>query len=334
MAEPERAESGETAEEPLTGDPSAHAKPCDRPGRVAVVIPCHDEATSIARVVHDFRNALPDAEIVVVDNASTDDTAVDAARAGARVLHESRLGKGFALLTGFAAVAGADHVVMVDGDGTYPAECVCDLLQAATESNADVVIGTRLEVDAADAFRPGHSLGNRLFIALVRLLFGIRTRDLFSGYRVLSRRFLETTPLVATGFDVEAEISVQAQVHGFQVIEIPVAYRAREGDSRSKLRTFHDGFHIAREIMILFRDYRPMAFFGLLSLGLMVASFWSGWAPIDDYLRTGLVHHLPRAVLAAAFFILAALSLSLGVLLSSINRRAVELAALIRKRSR
>ncbi|MDH4017503.1 MAG: hypothetical protein OEV20_09195, partial [Actinomycetota bacterium] len=134
--------------------------------------------------------------------------------------------------------------------------------------------------------------------------------------------------------DVEAEISVQAQVHGFQVIEIPVEYRAREGTSRSKLRTFHDGFHIAREIMILFRDYRPMAFFGTLCLLLMGASFWSGWLPIDDYVRTGLVHHLPRAVLASALFILAALSLSLGVLLSSINRRSVELAALIRKRGR
>ncbi len=318
----------------LEGGVVAAEEPAAQPSRVAIVIPCHDEATSIARVIHDFRAALPDAEIVVVDNASTDDTAQDAARAGARVLHESRLGKGFALLTGFAAVPDADHVVMVDGDDTYPAECVGDLLQAAIESNADVVIGTRLEVDAPRAFPPGHSLGNRLFIALVRLLFGIRTRDLFSGYRVLSRRFLETTPLVATGFDVEAEISVQAQVHGFQVIEIPVAYRARASESRSKLRTFHDGFHIAREIMILFRDYRPMAFFGVLTALLTLASFWSGWAPIDDYVRTGLVHHLPRAVLAAAFFILAALSVALGVLLSSINRRAIELSALIRKRGR
>ena len=302
--------------------------------RVAVVIPCHDEAASIGRVVRDFREALPGAEIVVVDNASSDDTAGQASEAGARVVHESRLGKGFALLTGFAEVPDADHVVMVDGDDTYPAGCVGDLLQAAVESNADVVVGTRLDADDPHAFPPGHWLGNRLFIALVRLLFGIRTRDLFSGYRVLSRRFLMTTPLVATGFDVEAELSVQAQVHGFRVIEIPVAYRARGEDSRSKLRTFRDGFHIAREIMILFRDYRPLAFFGWLAAALTLASLWSGWPPIDDYLRTGLVHHLPRAVLAAALFILAALSVSLGVLLSSINRRAVELAALIRKRGR
>lgn len=303
-------------------------------GRVSVVIPCHDEAASIGRVVRDFRAALPGADIVVVDNDSSDDTAGAARLAGARVVHESRRGKGFALLTGFAEAAEADHYLMVDGDDTYPAHCAGDLLQAARESNADVVVGTRLDADDPDAFPRGHGLGNRLFIALVRLLFGIRTRDLFSGYRVLSRRFLSTTPLVATGFDVEAELSVQAQVHGFRVIEIPVAYRARGADSRSKLRTFHDGFHIARQIMILFRDYRPMSFFGWLAVALMAASVWSGWPAIDDYLRTGLVHHLPRAVLAAALFILAALSVSLGVLLSSINRRSVELAALIRKRGR
>jgi glycosyltransferase involved in cell wall biosynthesis len=323
-----------------SGGATAHAAPLQADsfsaplGRISVVIPCHDEEASIGRVVRDFREALPDADILVVDNDSNDDTAGAATLAGARVVHESRRGKGFALLTGFSEAAEADYYLMVDGDDTYPAHCANDLLQAAVESNADVVIGTRLDADAPDAFPRGHGLGNRLFIALVRLLFGIRTRDLFSGYRVLSRRFLETIPLVSTGFDVEAELTVQAQVHGFRVIEIPVAYRARGEDSSSKLRTYHDGFHIAREIMILFRDYRPMAFFGWFATFLLGAALWSGWLPIDDFVRTGLVHHLPRAVLAAALFILAALSLSLGVLLSSINRRAVELAALIRKRGR
>ena len=328
MAEAER----HLATQSATPSEDTASGPFGTVGSVSVVIPCHDEETSIGRVVRDFREALPEADILVVDNASNDDTAGEAQLAGARVVHESRLGKGFALLTGFAEARSADHYVMVDGDDTYPASCVCDLLQAAAESNADVVVGTRLDADDPKAFPPGHGLGNRLFIALVRLLFGIRTRDLFSGYRVLSRRFLSTTPLVATGFDVEAEISVQAQVHGFRVIEIPVEYRARQANSTSKLRTFQDGFHIAREIMLLFRDYRPMAFFGWFAVAIMGAALWSGWLPIDDYVRTGLVHHLPRAVLAAALFILAALSLSLGVLLSSINRRAIELAALIRKR--
>lgn len=301
--------------------------------RVAVVIPCHNEESTVSKVVAGFRRELPNAEILVVDNASTDDTARLAREAGARVITESRLGKGFALLAGFSEAGDADFYVMVDGDDTYPASAVCGLIDAAGLGSADVVVGTRLDSRDPNAFPPGHSLGNRLFIWLARLLFGIRTRDLFSGYRVLSRRFLLTTPLVATGFDVEAELSVQAQVHGFKVVEIPVEYRARQADSSSKLRTLQDGAHIFRGILILFRDYRPLSFFGWFGLLLIGASLWSGYLPIDDYFRTGFVNHLPRAVLAAALFLLSAMSFSVGVLLSSINRRSAELAALIRKRS-
>ncbi|MAJ61758.1 MAG: hypothetical protein CBC48_18625 [bacterium TMED88] len=303
------------------------------PPRIAVVVPCHDEAESIARVVAAFKSRLPDADLVVVDNASQDETAVEAQRAGARVVGESRLGKGFALLTGFAETRDADWTIMVDGDDTYAAEDVEQLLTTALQTQADMVVGTRLEGAGVDALPPGHSFGNRLFIALARFLFGLRTRDLFSGYRVLSRRFLDMTPLVATGFDVEAELSVQAQVSGFRVAEVPIGYRARPTGSMSKLHTWRDGYRILRGIMILFRDYRPMAFFGALCLMLLGASLWSGFAPIDDFLRTGLVHHVPRAILAAALFILSALSIALGILLSSINRRSIELAALIRKSS-
>ena len=303
------------------------------PPRIAVVVPCHDEAESVARVVAAFKSQLPDADLVVVDNASQDKTAAEARRAGARVVGETRLGKGFALLTGFAATRDADWTIMVDGDDTYAAEDVERLLATAVQQQADMVVGTRLEGAGLDALPTGHGLGNRLFITLARFLFGLRTRDLFSGYRVLSRRFLDMTPLVATGFDVEAELSVQAQVSGFRVAEVPIGYRARPTGSTSKLHTWRDGYRILRGIMILFRDYRPMAFFGALCLALLAASLWSGFAPIDDFLRTGLVHHVPRAVLAAALFILAALSIALGILLSSINRRSVELAALIRKNS-
>lgn len=302
--------------------------------RVSVVIPCHNEATSIGNVVAGFRAVLPDAEIIVVDNASSDNTTRAAMDAGARVIHESRRGKGFALLTGFAAASTADYCVMVDGDDTYPAEDVTAMIRAAIDQGVDVVIGTRLDSHHPGAFRRGHSIGNQFFIWLVRFLFGIRTRDLFSGYRVLSRRFLDITPLVSTGFDVEAELAVQAKMNGFLVLEIPVGYRPRASDSHSKLRTLHDGYYILRSIMVLFRDYRPVAFFGWLGIALALASLWSGMVPVQDYIRTGLVSHLPRAVLAAALFILSALSFSLGVLLSSINRRSVEMAALIRKVAR
>ncbi len=303
--------------------------------RVAVVIPCHNEEATIGRVVSRFREVLPGAEIVVVDNACGDDTVLAATAAGARVVRESRRGKGFAVLTGFAATRDADYYVMVDGDDTYPVREAPKMLAEAA-AGADMVVGTRLASGHSDAFPAGHSVGNRLFIGLVRLLFGIRTRDLFSGYRVFTRRFLETVPISATGFDVEAEISIQARLHGFDVVEHEVAYRPRHPDSESKLRPLHDGSRILRGIILLFRDYRPVAFFGWLAVLLLVASLLSGWAPVSDFVRTGMVDHMPRAVLAAGLAILAALSLSLGVLLSSINRRSAdaEFATSLRKRAR
>jgi glycosyltransferase involved in cell wall biosynthesis len=313
-------------------DQARALSPAPESPRVAVVIPCHDEAASIGEVVRKFRELLPQAEVLVIDNASRDETSAVAREAGARVISESRLGKGFALMAGFDAARDADYYVMVDGDDTYPAEKVGELLQAAQAEGADMVIGTRLATSDPRAFRPGHGLGNRLFIWIVRLLFGIRTTDLFSGYRVLTHRFIRSTPLVATGFDVEAELSVQAQTNGYRVVELPVEYRARQGSSESKLRTVHDGIRILTGIMVLFRDYRPFAFFGWLTVAFVALGLWSGFAPIDDFIRTGLVHHMPRAILAASLFVMAALAIALGVLLSSINRRSAELAALIRKR--
>jgi glycosyltransferase involved in cell wall biosynthesis len=296
--------------------------------RVMVVIPCRNEAASIAKVVADFRAALPRAEILVVDNASTDDTAEIARQAGAMVVSEPRPGKGFALLSGFRAAREADYVVMVDGDDTYPAEDVEKLL-AAAEAGADMVIGTRLADAEEGAFRAGHSFGNKLFNLLVRLLFGVRTEDLFSGYRVLTRRFLSTAPLIARGFEVEAELSLQAAAQNFRTAEVPIRYRARPRESASKLNTYKDGTRIFLAILTFFRDYRPLTFFGVLALFLLILSLAGGSVVIAEFLTTGLVPRLPLAVLSAALFILSALSFTCGVLLSSINRRAAELAALI-----
>jgi glycosyltransferase involved in cell wall biosynthesis len=299
-----------------------------RPLRVAVVVPCHNEAATVGKVVRDFRAALPQATVLVVDNASTDDTAEVARRAGARVVREPRAGKGFALLAGFREARGADYFVMVDGDDTYPAQDVEKLLEAA-QGGADMVVGTRLAGAEQGAFRAGHSLGNQLFNLLVRLLFGVRTRDLFSGYRVLSRRFLETTPLIARGFEVEAELSLQAVVQRYRTAEVPIHYRARPEESPSKLHTYRDGYRILMAILMFFRDYRPLNFFGLLALVLLVLSLACGGVVVAEFLETGQVLRLPLAVLSAALFILSALSLTCGVLLSSINRRSAEIAALI-----
>jgi glycosyltransferase involved in cell wall biosynthesis len=299
-----------------------------RPPRVVVVVPCHNEAATAGKVVRDFRAALPEAQVLVVDNASTDATAETARQAGAHVLHEPRAGKGFALLAGFREAKGADYFVMVDGDDTYPAEDVVNLLEAA-RAGADMVVGTRLAGAEQGAFRVGHSLGNRLFNLLVRMLFGVRTSDLFSGYRVLSRRFLETTPLIARGFEVEAELALQAVVQGYRTVEVPIRYRARPEESPSKLRTYRDGYRILVAILMFFRDYRPLKFFGLLALFLLLLSLAGGGLVIFEYLQTGLVPRLPLAVLSAALFILSALSMTCGVLLSSINRRSAEIAALM-----
>jgi glycosyltransferase involved in cell wall biosynthesis len=301
-------------------------------GSVAVIVPCFNEALTVAKVTRDFLAQPEVVEVLVVDNNSTDGTASLAAAAGARVVHESRPGKGFALVAGLRQVVPADFYVMVDGDDTYPAEQLGELLRRAV-SGADMVIGTRLTTTAAGAFRAGHDFGNRMFILLVRVFFGLRTLDLFSGYRVLSRRFVETVPLLARGFEVELELSLQANSNGYLVDEVPVAYRSRPEGSSSKLRTFLDGWRILKSLMRFFRDYRPMAFFGSLSAFLIALSLGFGSIVISGYVQTGLVNRLPMAVLSAALFLLGGLAFSSGTLLSSINRRAAELRDLIARRT-
>lgn len=299
--------------------------------RVAVVIPCLNEAATVTKVVADFREALPTAQIIVVDNNSTDCTADLARQAGAFVVHESRRGKGYALQRGFQASREAQYVVMVDGDDTYPAQDAIRLL-AALDEGADMSIGTRFVSHDPRAFRVAHGFGNRLFISLVRLLFGVRTQDLFSGYRALTRRFLDISALVAPGFEVETELSMQALAHGFRVTELPVHYRARPEESPSKLSTFRDGYRILIALVAFFRDYRPLTFFGLVGGAFFSLSVIAGWPPVSEYLRTGLVYRLPLAVLAVGLGLLGAVALVGGVVLSSINRRAAELAALITRR--
>lgn len=302
----------------------------DTPPRVAVIVPCHNEELTVGKVVADFRAVLPDALVLVIDNASRDRTAEVARAAGAEVIREPRPGKGFALISGFrhARAAGAEYFVMVDGDDTYPAEDAPRLL-AAAEAGAEMVIGTRLATFDEGAFRAGHSFGNQLFITIVRLLFGVKTKDLFSGYRVITRRFLEATPLIAQGFEVEAELSLQATVQRFPVAEVPVRYRARPKENPSKLNTYRDGYRILMAILTFFRDYKPMTCFGLLGLFFLLLSLAGGSVVIAEFLRTGLVPRLPLAVLSAALFTLSALSFTCGVLLSTINRRSAEIAARI-----
>jgi glycosyltransferase involved in cell wall biosynthesis len=302
------------------------------PGQsVAVVIPCRNEERSIGKVVEDFTRALPDALIVVVDNASTDATALRAAEAGATVLRESRRGKGFAVVRGFRATRNADFVVLVDGDDTYPADAVHDLLDGL-RGGADMTIGTRLNSFDDGAYRTGHTLGNRLFILLVRVLFGVQTRDLFSGYRAFTQRFLSLSPLIAQGFELEAELSMQALAGSFVVTEVPIHYRARGEGSESKLSTLRDGYRILVALLAFFRDYRPLSCFGGLAVLLFLLSALSGSVVIDQYIHTGQVLRIPLAVLSVGLALMGAISFMGGLFLSSVNRRAQELAALVIRR--
>ena len=302
------------------------------PGQsVAVVIPCRNEARSIGKVVEDFRRVLPQARVVVVDNASTDGTALRASEAGATVLHESRPGKGFAVVRGFRATSDAEFVVLVDGDDTYPAEAVHELLEGL-RAGADMTIGTRLISFEDGAYRPGHTLGNRLFILLVRMLFGVQTQDLFSGYRAFTQRFLALSPLIARGFELEAELSMQALAGSFVVTEVPVHYRARREGSVSKLSTMRDGYRILIALLAFFRDYRPLSCFGGLAVVLFLLSALTGGVVVNEYIHTGQVLRIPLAVLSVGLALLGAISFMGGLFLSSVNRRAEELAVLILRR--
>lgn len=298
---------------------------------VAVVIPCHNEERSIGKVVADFRRALPAARIVVVDNASSDATYERAAEAGALVLRESRRGKGFAVVRGFRATRDADFVVIVDGDDTYPADSVHHLLDGL-RAGADMTIGTRLHSYDDGAYRTGHTFGNRLFIWVVRVLFGVQTRDLFSGYRAFTQRFLALSPLIAQGFELEAELSMQALAGAFVVTEVPIHYRARGEGSASKLNTLRDGYRILVALLAFFRDYRPLTCFGALALLLFLLSALTGGLVVGQYLQTGQVLRVPMAILSVGLALLGAISMFGGLFLSSLSRRSQQLAALIIRR--
>ncbi|MBL0889756.1 MAG: glycosyltransferase [Gemmatimonadaceae bacterium] len=296
---------------------------------VGVVIPCHNEADSIASVIRGIRSSLPLSRIVVVDNASTDGTGEVARAAGAEVVVEPRLGKGFALLRGFQELANARLVIMIDGDGTYSSAHAPQLIAAA--QRADLVIATRLDHSTNGAFSFTHSIGNRLFILLVRLLFGLHTADLLSGYRVLSRRLLDTLPLLSTGFEVETEITIHALVSGYPVAEVSAPYSARAAGGKSKIRTYHDGSKILLAVLAYFRDYRPLSCFGAIGGALVAGGLWAGSYPVLEYLETGMVNRLPLAVLAVGLVLLAAMSVIAGLILSSVNRRSAEMMSRLRR---
>ena len=285
---------------------------------VAVLLPCLNEASTIAEVVRGFQAELPGAAIYVYDNNSTDDTAALAGAAGARVRHESVQGKGNVVRRMFADID-ADVYVMVDSDLTYDISRAGALVGQLVRDKLDMIVGAR-EAEVEGTFRPGHRFGNRFFNSAVSLLFGSRFTDIFSGYRVLSRRFVKSFPAVSRGFEIELELTVHALDLRVPVVEVPVAYRPRPSGSTSKLRTWPDGLRILRILFLLSKEVRPFAFFAAWAALIATASVVLGYPIVAVWLETGLVPRFPTAILCTGLMVLASLSLACGFVLDSVSK--------------
>ncbi len=286
--------------------------------RIAVLLPCYNEEAAIARTVIAFRAALPDAAIYVYDNNSSDRTAQVAAAAGAIVRAERMQGKGHVVRRMFADVE-ADIYVMADGDATYDAAAAPNLVAKLLDERLDMVVGAR-QSEVEEAYRLGHRLGNRLFTGLLARLFGRSFTDIFSGYRVFSRRFVKSFPALSAGFETETEISVHALELAMPVGEVVTAYGARPEGSVSKLSTYRDGWRIAKTIIHLFRLERPVLFYGWIAVLLGLVAIVLAVPLAITYAQTGLVPRFPTAILATGLTILAALSFFTGLILDTVVR--------------
>jgi len=294
--------------------------------RIAVLIPCFNEATAIANVIADFRTALPTADIFVYDNNSTDNTRQVALDAGANVRTEVLQGKGNVVRRMFADVE-ADAYVLVDGDGTYDAPSAPRMVELLVQQSLDMVNGTRIAT-TANAYRLGHALGNRLLTGTVAAVFGDRISDMLSGYRVLSRRFVKSFPALAAGFETETELTVHALELRLPIAEVDTPYRDRAAGSQSKLRTFRDGFRILRTIVLLVKEERPLLFFSSIGSLLVVSAVLLALPLLSDYLSTGLVPRFPTAILATGLMIVAFTSFVTGLVLDAVTLSRRELKRL------
>ena len=293
---------------------------------IAVLIPCRNEAASVAAVVRDFRSHLPFSDIYVYDNASTDDTASLARQAGATVRHEPLAGKGNVVRRMLSDID-ADVYVLVDGDDTYDAAMAPRLVEHLVANGLDMVNCARVPVGQT-AFRPGHVFGNRLLSGIINFVFGNRIRDVLSGYRVMSRRFVKSFPALSSGFEIETELTVHGLELRVPMAEMTAPYHERPAGSASKLNTLRDGVRIMRLIVHLMKEERPLQFFGCAFVLFAGASIGFGSSVVHTYLQTGLVPRLPTAVLATGLMILAFLALVSGLILDTVTRGRRELKRL------
>ena len=295
--------------------------------RIAVLVPCFNEQAAVATVVADFRKAVPTAEIFVYDNNSTDRTVEVASAAGAIVRSERRQGKGHVVRRMFADID-ADIYVLVDGDATYDAPSAPRMIDTLLDGHLDMVVGLRVDQSAA-AYRPGHRAGNWMLTRFLAVVFGQDFKDILSGYRVFSRRFVKSFPVLSDGFEIETELSVHALELALPVAEIATPYYARPDGSFSKLNTWRDGFRILGTILKLYRSEKPLRFFTVIGVFLMAVSMVLAIPVIVTYVEEGVVPRLPTAVLSTGLMIVAMLSVSSGLVLDTVTRgrRKVKLLA-------
>jgi glycosyltransferase involved in cell wall biosynthesis len=294
--------------------------------RIAVLVPCFNEEAAVATVVADFRKALPSAEIYVYDNNSSDRTKAVAVEAGAQVRSERRQGKGHVVRRMFADID-ADIYVLVDGDATYAAASAPRMIETLLADHLDMVVGLRVD-QAEAAWRSGHRTGNRMLTGFLSSVFGQAFKDILSGYRVFSRRFVKSFPVLSDGFEIETELSVHALELALPVAEIETPYYARPEGSFSKLNTWRDGFRILSTILKLYRSEKPLRFFTAIGFFLALVSIGLAIPVIGTYLEQGLVPRLPTAVLSMGLMILAVLSVSSGLVLDTVTRGRREMKLL------
>jgi len=324
QAEKARQEPGRGAPKTPSQEAPRYLSSTSHAPSVTVLIPCYNEDLTIAKVVRDFHAELPSATICVFDNNSTDRTIEEAAKAGASVVRERRQGKGYVVQAMFHRLD-SDVYLMVDGDGTYPASAVHDLMRPILDDEADMVVGSRLHRESTSRFRTANKFGNGLFLWILNRLFHVRLTDILSGYRAFNRRFVKDIPVFSRGFEIETELTIKALQRGYRVVEVPVDLGERPDGSFSKIRVLQDGFLILNTILALFRDYKPLTFFGFAGIAFMIAGFVPGAIVIMEYFKTGLVLRMPSALLAVGLVITGMLLLVVGLTIHTIVRRFQEL---------
>ena len=307
-----------------------HALASKNTAKIAVLIPCLNEELTIGKVIADFQHRLPESKIYVFDNNCTDRTAEIAQQAGAIVIKEKRPGKGSVIAAMFKKVK-ADYYIMVDGDDTYSADYVQQLLDPLIAGEADLTVATRLNEHTDQSFRPLHVFGNNLVKSLVNWIFHSNLADIMSGYRGFTREFVETIPVLSSGFEVETELTIRTLDYGFMIEEISVPYRERPEGSFSKLHTFRDGFRVLSQIGTIAKAYKPFTFFGLIGLFFGLIGLGTGIEVIFDFLEDHYVNKIPTAILSSACMLLSCGCFGIGIILNVLSYRFRELETIIQK---